>query len=172
MKALGVTLPSRFNDNIKSFAYTKDIFSLDECSNLIGKFSETEGNFINISFEESNDWIISKISDLVMGVNQKYFRFIIDSIQHIQIVKYKKADKINFHMDLGIKNNSTRKLTVISLLSSNCKDFKISFVSESIHFEKEGDTIVLPSYIPYSMDFKSNSDTYILVVTVHGPPFR
>jgi hypothetical protein len=75
-------------------------------------------------------------------------------------------------MDLGVKNNSTRKFTILSFLSPNYKDFNISFVSESRHFEKEGDVIILPSYIPYSMDFNSSNDTYILITTVHGPPFR
>lgn len=192
MNKLGITLPSRFNDYIKRPILINNVFTKEECNKIIenhGVFLESSvyqgdssgynpdlrNSFSKfIETNQENDWIFSRLADICMNVNQNAFNFLIDSIQETQVIKYEKGGFFKLHTDLGNDFASTRKITLVCLLSDP-EDYKggdLEFLFEGSLSREQGSLIIFPPYLPHTVKMVKEGTRYTLVSWAHGPHFR
>lgn len=192
MNHLGITLPSRFNDHIKRPIIVNNVFSSEECDRIIDNYGHFEQSTVYsgqssgynpdlrnsfskfIETNQESDWIFSRLSDVCMDVNQNSFNFLLDSIQETQVLKYEKGGFFKLHTDLGTDFASTRKMTLVCLLSKSdsYEGGDLEFLFEGSLSREQGTIILFPSYLPHTVKMVKSGTRFTLVSWAHGPHFR
>jgi PKHD-type hydroxylase len=134
-----------------------------------------------ISKNKQNDWIYSRIINLVSEANSKFFNFDLTEIsEKLQFTRYNIGDKYDWHIDFGGKDfQSLRKLSLVVQLSDPCEyeGGELQFGSSTddkieIAPKNKGAVIIFPSYMRHRATEVTKGSRYSLVLWVTGPPFR
>lgn len=126
--------------------------------------------------EKDNAWIFDHIEKATMLAN-KYFKFDLTGFfQGIQIAKYEKDGKYDWHSDLGDGTMSSRKLS-ISVLLNDPNDYtggRLEFKGNTKNeiAKPQGTAIIFPSYLIHRVAPIESGIRYSLVSWISGPPFR
>jgi PKHD-type hydroxylase len=126
-----------------------------------------------------NEWMFRKITDLVKGINDQFFRFDLAEIETLQFTRYSEdtADFYVKHVDQIYKSNRVRKLS-FSIQLSDPTDYeggelKLYFRNTiDIAKKEKGSASFFPSYMLHEVTPVSKGIRYALVGWVSGPPFR
>lgn len=146
---------------------------------------ETDKGFVNESIRKS---------DVVWCSEKKYFELVdslvieacknigwtvkIDSIEPMQITRYKKGGYYGFHTDgNGFDrvpiSNKARKISVSIILNGNFKGGEFEFMNiEEFEYETNaiGTAIIFPSWIPHRVKPVTKGTRYSLVAWLGGEP--
>jgi PKHD-type hydroxylase len=185
-----------FVDEINSFAYVENIFSKEECEKIILisnkksfiKAGLSEKNKLNNSIRDSNikwleaeedtEWIFRKTTDVVLELNEKFFKFnLFGFIEGFQFTNYKApSGKYGKHVDRGF-NNRVRKLS-ISIQLSDPKNYKGGelYLYENnkgtLMSKKQGTLVVFPSFILHEVTPVTKGERNSLVTWITGDNFK
>lgn len=123
-----------------------------------------------IYYEEPHFWLFKKLNFYVQQVNKEY-QFDISGLMGTQVIRYETGQYYNWHSDLGAGHISTRKLSIILLLSEP-EDYEGGLVKWTPGFDNypktQGTLIVFPSYIPHKVKPVTKGTRYVLVTWAHG----
>lgn len=180
-------------DYLENWAFAKEFFSKEECKKIIeiGKnltikkaitFSKTKDvRLSKVSWiypQEETNWIFRKLTDVVLDVNEKYFKFNLSGFSEgLQFTIYESpGGKYEPHLD---KSNlsSIRKLSLVVQLSDPKKyvggDLSFHLSHTPVVAPKEqGTTVLFPSYILHGVQPVSKGTRYSLVAWITGPQFK
>ena len=185
-----------FVDEINSFAYVENIFSKEECEKIISisnkssfvKGGLSEKNKLDNSIRDSNikwleaekdtEWIFRKTTDIVLELNEKFFKFnLFGFIEGFQFTNYKApSGKYGKHVDRGF-NSRVRKLS-ISIQLSDPKNYKGGelYLYESdkgtLMSKKQGTLVVFPSFILHEVTPVTKGERNSLVTWITGDNFK
>jgi PKHD-type hydroxylase len=183
-------------DEINSFAYVENIFSKEECEKIISisnkssfvKGGLSEKNKLDNSIRDSNikwleaekdtEWIFRKTTDIVLELNEKFFKFnLFGFIEGFQFTNYKApSGKYGKHVDRGF-NSRVRKLS-ISIQLSDPKNYKGGelYLYESdkgtLMSKKQGTLVVFPSFILHEVTPVTKGERNSLVTWITGDNFK
>jgi len=117
---------------------------------------------------------------IARSLNSKYYRFdltcINDQLQYT-IYHYKDHDKYDWHCDTGANCNSTRKLSLVLLLSDpeEYQGGNLELLMDKTPVSlrpKKGTVIAFPSFRLHRVTPVTGGTRRSLVTWVTGPPFR
>ena len=101
-----------------------------------------------------NEWLFTKVIDLMTRVNDRTFQFEIDHIEPLQYLEYGFGHYYNKHVDNGDAGVATRKLTMIIQLSHSNEYIggktSIDSMSSTRHAPRgRGSVAIFPSHLPH-----------------------
>ena len=158
--------------------------SIEECFILVNEYiSKTKPAAIggskrkvNKSIRDaSNYWIrntnhplLQKVLDAVKKQNTKHWNFNADEVKGLQFISYAEGGHYDWHLDIGMGANSTRKLSFVLLLSP-IDDFKGADLvlkpgseQKAIPF-KQGTLAIFPSFILHKVTPLIEGNRHVLV---------
>lgn len=140
--------------------------------------------------QNNNFWFFNKINEIIEKTNQDYYNFDLYGYETCQYTVYDSDFQGNYdwHLDIVIGedfndhmwSHSTRKLSLILLLSEPGKDFtggefQINLGKEENAIDidmKKGMVIVFPSFIAHRVKPVLSGVRKSIVVWVEGPKFK
>ncbi len=142
-------------------------------------------NFHNRNNE--NAWIFDRINHAVEEINSKFYHFDLHGYNYFQYSEYLGSNKgkYDFHMDTfmdseSLKLSSTRKLSLVLLLSEPGVDFEGGDFQmntsneqqcETINMQK-GTLIAFPSFLLHRVTPVSKGVRRSIAIWVEGPKFK
>lgn len=181
-------------DDVENWAYIEQLFTKEECEKIISlgesllpKTAQTVDG-VQIEVRDSKvswitpsaetEFIFRKMTDAVNSVNEQYFQFDLDGFaEGFQFTKYEApAGKYDLHID-KIYKQSVRKLSVVVQLSDpsdyegGALNIQTSNTPHSVT-QKQGYTVLFPSYILHGVTPVTTGTRYSLVAWVTGPKFK
>lgn len=180
-------------DSIPTFAFQENAFSPEECKQIInlseqyflkdatvkhGKLSEIRKSKICwIMPELDTEWIYRRITDIVVDLNSKYFKFDISGLHEgLQFTKYIAPDgEYDKHIDRST-NFIIRKLS-ISIQLNHPNDYEggdLKFFEDdkgSVGSKDQGTLILFPSFILHQVTPVTKGERNSLVAWVTGKNF-
>jgi PKHD-type hydroxylase len=138
---------------------------------------------------EENDWFFNKFNTIIDSLNNTFYNFDLYGYDSFQYTIYNSIDKgeYNWHMDTvlgkdlgGMDSRSTRKLSLIMLLSEPQIDFsggefQLNLSSQECPITptlRKGDIIAFPSFLLHRVRPVHLGVRKSIVIWVEGPKFR
>lgn len=181
-------------DHVQTWAYWKNIFTKEECGIIIKLASEKEKKQaslfkgLNKEYRDSNitwiypdkesEWIFRRITDVVMDLNSRFFKFnLFGMLEGFQFTNYKAPNgKYKKHVDRAF-NSPTRKLS-LTIQLTDPKSYKggelVLYEGEKgIFIEKEqGMLTIFPSFVLHEVKPVTKGERNSLVCWITGTPFK
>ena len=125
------------------------------------------------------EWLDHKFRDIVDQVNQAFYQFDLHSDwkEPFQYAHYGVGDHFHWHVDMGPRTASPRKLSFSLQLSEPEEyeggDLQMQLGCWTCPMPKErGVLIAFPSWLPHRVTNITKGERRSLVVWAHGPAFR
>lgn len=189
-----ITIPT--NDYLMNFVSCAAVFTPEECHRLIEwpyshqKYGETMTSGANaqrvqdfsirytltkyIEPDPTNNWIFERVKRVVDSINRQYFKFILSGFPNLQILEYPVGGFYRTHTDLGSGAYSTRKLSVIFLLSdpSAFEGGELTGTNGENILTSQGMAVIFPAYLPHQVKPVTAGLRHTMVTWVLGPPYQ
>lgn len=147
--------------------------SLGSDDNILEKTRRSSVTYLIQNKETS--WLYQKFHQEVETVNKDAYQYDIAGLEVIQLAVYEVNDHYDWHTDLGMGDNSTRKLS-LSVQLSNPEDYdggELEFMKTTHSGSKQQGTIIIfPSFLHHRVTPITKGKRYSLVAWVHGNAFR
>ena len=183
-------------DQVCTYAYWQKLFTKEECDKII-KIAKSKGliqgttrlnNKKSKSIRSSKicwlyasddlEWIFKKVTDGVLNLNDRFFKFDIFGLNEgFQFTNYKApGDRYGKHVDRA-NNISVRKLS-LSIQLTDPKEYEGGelYIYEGEKGEKmrqgQGDLILFPSYMLHEVKPITKGERNSLVCWVTGKQFK
>jgi len=121
-----------------------------------------------------NAWVFDRLRGLATRANQEAFRFRITDLMSVDVLEYGPDGFFDWHVDIGPDVFSTRKLTLVTALTSpgdyEGGDLKFADGGEPVRLAL-GTTAIFPSYLLHKVEPVTRGMRHTLVAWVHGPSF-
>ena len=177
-------------ENYNYFEICKSHFDSKECQQIIDLHSRshlirsTVSNAAGLTLRESDlfwipriadtEWIFSRLWNVVTLYNSKYGFELSDDMGQAQLNRYRAGQHYEWHMDLGSRQLSLRKLTAVVELAS--KDLMKGggleiFYGESVENKVAldiGDVVVFPSFVMHRASMVESGTRWSLVLWLNG----
>ena len=190
-KAQAARLGLRINEHVSAPLVFTGIFSAVECdriSHLGGQRRGREGRMMYgrqnirkckiawIGMQAESEWLYAKIWQTFRAVNQ-WFQFdLLGLVDEIQFTTYAGGDRIDWHLDSGGGQTSTRKISMSVQLNDAASyeggDLEFSGCSISDPMRGRGTIIVFPAVLAHRVTEVTSGVRTSLVAWAHGPVFK
>jgi PKHD-type hydroxylase len=183
-------------DTVENWAFFDNAFSKEECQKIIEIGNKLEliesklgiNGYIDknirdskvswISANSETEWIYRRLTDILMDINNKFFKFnVFGFLEGLQFTKYDAPNgKIAKHIDKSMFGK-VRKLSISIQLSSS-EDYEggelaLHISNEPTIMGKElGKLIAFPSYTLHEVIPITKGTRYSLVCWVSGEAFK
>lgn len=110
---------------------------------------------------------------VALGVNKQIWKYVLDTHDDIQLLKYVPGDHYTWHMDIGSGSHENRKLSfIISLSPTESYEggeviFKAGSEEKSFKLE-QGKMILFPSFVLHKVATVTKGERYVLVGWLRG----
>lgn len=184
-------------DKTEPWAYMDDVFTPAQCQTIIqigknqcldravtgGAGKQISDDEIRksrtswLSPAEGNEWIFQKMTDVVMNLNERFFKFDLWGFaEGIQFTEYQSpGGHYKPHID-SMYNGKIRKLSIsVQLTDPNAYkggDFVLNNGDEVYLPRKQGTALVFPSYSLHGVKPVTEGIRYSLVAWITGPAFK
>lgn len=182
----------RENDFLASFVRCNEVFTVRECNKIIAlkagvpcedspvgrdlienKSVRNSSNY-TLFRTPQNAWVYERLMQVTRQYNQNT-QFQLQQIEALQLLEYRPGGFFTWHMDLGSAKHSTRKISLVVLLS-NPSDYvggELEFFStEDQPKLKQGAGVWFPSYMLHQVKPVTQGLRYTLVSWVNGDAFQ
>lgn len=141
-----------------------------------GKFVENNKRDVDVwVIDESIDWIDHILISCVETAMEYLDYDIVGLIERPQLLRY-KAPSIGYkwHVDLGDKEMSTRKISISINLNDGYEGGELVFFSDALTKLKmpRGMSIAFPSFLSHKVMPVTKGERWALVSWISGNPFR
>jgi PKHD-type hydroxylase len=181
-----------YTDHVELYAYWDKLFSKDECKEIV-KVAKNKGLIKGTTFGKSNirkskiswlyaadelDWVFRKLTDAVLDLNERFFKFDIFGFHEgLQFTNYKApSNKYGRHVDRSL-NTPTRKLSLSVQLTDPKKyvggDLLLySSEKPTLVTREQGSLVLFPSYVLHEVTTVTKGERNSLVAWITGKPFK
>lgn len=187
------SLKIKENNNLWSQVYYKKVFTPEECQAIInyqGKqihsyiknekdqtpyIQQNYSSTIDIPQIPPNEWIFRKLLNVALDANRGYFNFQVSSLHDTRRHIYKPGDFHEWHVDIGVGEASTRKLSLVAFLSprSSYEGGDLVWNPTAPDYPQEqGTVVVFPTYILHRVEPVIRGERCSMVTWLHGHSFR
>lgn len=184
------------NKDFEFYIYRENFLSPEQCKkyiNLIDSQETQTGKLVgtgkdyenpnvrltqNIEFED--DKLQSKISMVLELANLKHYKYKVNSLDKLRLLKYGVGGRYEWHTDLGSGDYSNRKLTAIVQLS-NEQDYEGGDLEFGLTQEdgslikgnrKQGTILVFPSFLSHRISPLTKGKRYSILTWLEGDTFE
>jgi len=185
------------NDNFKFVVHRENFLSLSQCQKLMryletGKATDSElaGNYdndlVNKKVRDNKEVVINneKLNNKLKMVfelsNQSIWKYYIQELEKVKILRYENGGKYKWHTDMGSKETSTRKLTAVVQLSDETLyeggnlEFGITDDSGEKNYtapRTRGSIIIFPAFLSHRVTPITKGRRYSLITWMNGDCF-
>ncbi len=180
------------NDWLQHILFSDAAFTRAECLSIVEKYATQEhkegkvglgeagkklrnSKIVWLRREPSTLWIYTRMETLFQHANQRYRFDIRGWLDSIQFAQYGVGEHYDWHVDLGVKITSLRKISV-SIQLSDSDDYDggdLEFFNSTITTpRKMGLAVAFPSYFPHRVAEVTRGSRHSLVAWASGPAFR
>jgi len=185
------------NNNFKFVVHRENFLSVSQCQKLMryletGEATDSElagnykDNLVNKEVRNNKEVIINneelnnKLKMVFELSNQSIWKYNIQELEKVRILKYENGGKYKWHTDCGAKETSTRKLTAIVQLSDETKyeggnlEFGITDKSGKNNYtapRTQGSVIIFPSFLSHRVTPIISGKRYSLITWMNGDCF-
>ncbi len=137
-----------------------------------------KSSVISITPEGKNKWIYDRLTDVSNQCNHHSYSFDLAGFyEPLQLAEYKEEDFFDWHLDFGIGDSSTRKLSISIQLSDSDEytggDLQFRRNNNVITAPREkGTAIIFPSFIMHRVTPIKSGSRRSLVGWVSGNHYR
>jgi PKHD-type hydroxylase len=181
-------------DKTEPWAWQEQVFTPEECKVIIdlGKKNLQDALINNenkhnkdirdskiswISPGNGNEWIFQRLTDVLINLNDQYFKFeLFGFAEGLQFTQYTApGGKYREHVD-SMYNGKIRKLSMTVQLSDEGDyeggDFIINQGEEKTLPKNQGTLFAFPSYVLHGVKPVTKGTRYSLVAWISGPQFK
>jgi predicted 2-oxoglutarate/Fe(II)-dependent dioxygenase YbiX len=116
------------------------------------------------------------VVDAIKAVNNKQYRFGLEGLEPVQVLRYSVGSFFREHSDLGYQSNysSGRKISLIAQLSPEdaYRGGNLVLFGEETMPRSQGTVCIFPSWLTHRVDELTEGTRYTLVAWAKGPPFN
>ena len=181
-------------ENWKPAVTAHGVFTAEECERIIalaeqttpgrllGQGDEQKYRNCDVSWLEmeppAHHWVYQRALDVARQANQDLYNLdIVGFTERFQIITYKTGDHIDWHIDIGPRGQSMRKLSMVIQLSDPATyeggDFEIFAFYQADRLPRErGAVLVFPSYLLHRVTEVTAGERKSVVCWVGGPHYR
>jgi|TARA_R100001509_G_scaffold165674_1_gene148795 PKHD-type hydroxylase len=185
------------NNNFQFVIHRDNFLSKTQCDNIIKLFDENKtssselageynGSLLNKNVRDAkeiifeDDYIKNKIKMVLELANLSIYKYNIQELEDVKLLKYNIGGKYKWHTDVGSKETSTRKLTAIVQLSDEQDyeggDLEFGITDELgennyVATKKQGSIIVFPSFLSHRVIPITKGTRYSLLTWMNGDSF-
>jgi hypothetical protein len=123
---------------------------------------------------EDTEWIFSRLWNLIVLYNSKYGFELSDDIGQAQLTRYRSGQHYEWHMDLGSKQLSLRKITAVvelcprdSMKGGGLEIFYGQSVKNNVDLDI-GDVVVFPSFVMHRAAIVESGIRWSFVLWLNG----
>jgi PKHD-type hydroxylase len=179
-------------DKVNLYAFWENAFSKEECQTIVNiaknknfikgkttnKSNVRKSNITWLNPADDMDWVFRKVTDIVLNLNEQFFKFNLFGINEgFQFTNYKApSGKYGKHVDMSI-NIVVRKLSISIQLTDPKKyeggELCLYCSDEKIIMDKtQGTLILFPSYVLHEVMPVTKGERNSLVTWVTGEQFK
>jgi PKHD-type hydroxylase len=128
-----------------------------------------------VPLEDCTAWLFDLMRGLFLDANQRYQFDLAGFAEHLHAIEYQPGDHIDWHLDCGARENSTRKLAATILLTDpgEFDGGNLSFCAMTdLPAHGIGDAIVFPAFLGHRVEPVRRGTRTILAAWAHGSAFR
>ena len=185
------------NDNFKFVVHRENFLSISQCQKLMryletGEPTESElaGNYdeniLNKEVRDNKEVVINnkQLKDKLQMVfelsNQSIWKYNIQEMEKVEILRYENGGKYKWHTDCGAKETSTRKRTASVQLSDETKyeggslEFGITDKSGKNNYtapRTRGSITIFPAFLSHRVTPVTKGKRYSLITWMLGDCF-
>jgi PKHD-type hydroxylase len=120
-------------------------------------------------------WLYEKLWQIFTSVNRWYSYGISGLVDEIQFTTYAAGDSIDWHLDTGTGQTSTRKISISVQLSEQADylggDLQFCGCTDLQDARRRGTIVVFPSFLAHRVSPVTSGTRFSLVSWAHGLPF-
>ena len=128
-----------------------------------------------IPLEDGTAWLFDFMRKLFLDANRRYQFDLAGFAEQLHAIEYQAGDHIDWHLDCGARENSTRKLAATILLTHPDEfdggDLSFCAMTE-LPSHGIGDAIVFPAFLGHRVEPVRRGTRTILAAWAHGSAFR
>ena len=128
--------------------------------------------------DADNQWIADRLIAKLTEVNDHYYHFRLTQLSPLQIISYPENGFYDWHIDIGGKEYSSRKLSTVTFLSDASEydggslKLIVGANARAVPDQLQGTTAFFPSYILHKVEPVRRGLRRTLVMWAHGPCFQ
>ncbi len=193
-RLLNTTYDRKFNDVVSLVAYVPRFLTPEECNRVVevaesvpsmegmtgtdheAKSDAARDSTVRFLYPTAdNRWIFDKLEYALMRLNEGYGFKLLGFYEGFQVATYQPGGHYDWHMDLGKRSSSTRKLSMTVQLSDagDYEGGELEFrATDELAPTEQGYMIVFPSFLLHRVRPLTRGKRVSLVSWISGPPFR
>lgn len=188
-----------YNEHLMTVAQFPGVFSAEECRRIIdlplptaaaaveqGEAGIADGVHSQVDYgvrrtgirhippTPEHMWIFERLGNLIGRVNQAVFHFQLDGQMSLDVLEYDPAGFFDWHVDLGPGILSTRKLTIVTMLTppEAYEGGNLCLLDKGEPMRPpQGTTVMFPPYMAHKVEPVTRGTRHTLVAWAHGPAF-
>lgn len=120
-------------------------------------------------------WLVERIRDLLAEAAGQFAFDISAPLEDLKLMKYRRSNRVAWHVDCGGGTTRTRKLTLTALLSAPDTfaggALTVAGYPSELHRDI-GDVVIFPSFLAHKVTTVTSGTRHTLIAWAHGTPFR
>ncbi len=151
--------------------------------NVKGRIQQDNSNVVNVDVRQTDVFIIherhSWVDELILNcakiANEQFDFAVTGLLERPQLLRYAAPSKgYDWHLDIGMGDSSTRKISVSLLLNDDYEGGELGFFTDGETDVKPdiGTAIAFPSYLSHRVLPVTKGVRWSLVCWIAGEPFR
>ena len=121
------------------------------------------------------DWLVARIADLMADAACAFDFDISAPLEDFKLIKYRRSNRVAWHVDCAGGLTGTRKLTLTLLLSDPAAfdggELTVAGCAQDLH-RNIGDTVIFPSFLAHKVTIITRGTCHTMIAWAHGTPFR
>ena len=125
--------------------------------------------------EAAPAWLVERVRDILAEAAGQFAFDISAPLEDLKLMKYRRNQRVPWHVDCGGGRTSTRKLTLTALLSAPGEfaggALTVAGYPNELHRDI-GDVVIFPSFLAHKVTTVTRGTRHTLIAWAHGTPFR
>ena len=125
--------------------------------------------------EAAPEWLVERVRELLAEAATQFAFDISAPLEDLKLMKYRRGNRVAWHVDCGGGRTRTRKLTLTALLSAPDTfaggALTVAGYPSELHRDI-GDVVIFPSFLAHKVTTVTRGTRHTLIAWAHGTPFR
>lgn len=165
-------------------------FSVSECEEIIAlreNLAPRADSFLNygevrgasevcwLETDKAPQWLSERLLEMMLDAVRTFDFDISEPLETFKLIKYRRGNRVQWHVDCGGGHTDTRKLTLTVLLSpsDSFEGGALTLATNDRNLHRDiGDVVIFPSFLAHKVTTVTHGLRHTLVTWAHGPRFR
>ena len=121
------------------------------------------------------EWLIGRINSLFADAALQFGFDVSGPLEDLKLMKYRRNNRVAWHVDCGGGETRTRKLTLTVLLSApdSFSGGALTVAGDTAELHRDiGDVVIFPAFLAHKVTTVLSGTRHTMIAWAHGTPFR